>query len=84
MSSGAPVRDPSMSRRWVSARTSRRKARKRSPIPGASSWSHSTGVSDSVIAASSRSSTSSSGRYEVAIASNSHSSPKGQVPNPST
>ena len=36
------------SRRCVSGRSSRRKARKRSAHPGASSWSHSTGVSDSV------------------------------------
>ena len=59
---GAPARVPSMSRRCVSARTSRRKATNRSATPGASSWSQSTGVSESVIAASSRPRTSSSGR----------------------
>ena len=51
-----------MSRRCVSGRTSRRKARKRSGTPPASSWSHSTGVSESVIRPGWASSTSASGR----------------------
>ena len=51
--------------------------------PGASSWSHRTGVSDTVKGAP-RSSSASSGTYDVAIASHSHSSPNGHVPNPST
>ena len=71
-----------MSSRWDSGLISSRNARHRSIAPGASSWSHRTGVSDSVIGA--RPSTSSSGRYDVAIASHSHSSPNGHVPNPST
>ena len=45
----------------------------RSPTPAASSWSASTGVTVTV----SRSAPSSTGRYERAKASNSHSSPKG-------
>jgi len=64
-------------------RISRRKARQRSMAPGASSWSHSTGVRLSVTGVP-PSSTSSSGRYDVAIASHSHSSPNGHVPKPST
>ncbi len=57
---------------------------KRSPVSPrmASSWSHSTGVSPTVIGAPSIAS--SSGRYTHATASQSHSSPNGQVPKPST
>ncbi len=64
-------------------------ARKRSPTPGSASWSASTGVTPTVAIPRApcpawRSSTPSSGRYEDAIASSSHSSPNGQVPKPST
>ena len=86
----AAARSSSMSRRWDSGRTSRRKRRQRSIAPGASSWSHSTGVSDSVRPARTPGHP---GRglehlqqreIAVAIASHSHSSPNGHVPNPST
>ena len=57
----APPADSSRVQPVRLRRTSRRKRRQRSIAPGASSWSHSTGVSDSVIGAP-RASTSSSGR----------------------
>ena len=64
---------------------SRRNANNRSWTPGAPSWSASTGVTDSVTPSPpGPSNTSNNGRYTVAAASNSHSSPNGHVPKPST
>ena len=48
---GARPRPPRCRARATAGRTSRRKARQRSSAPGASSWSHSTGVSESVTGA---------------------------------
>ena len=62
---------------------SRRKAQEAlARLAEASSWSQRTGVRPTVTGWPR--STSSSGRYTLAIASHSHSSPKGHVPKPST